>query len=38
MDDFRSCPPALPVFQRLTMLFVLVWAGTTALRVLRPSR
>jgi hypothetical protein len=31
-DDYRSCPPALPVVQRLTLLFVLAWAGITALR------
>ena len=36
-DDYRSCPPALPVFQRLTLLFVLAWAATTALRALRAS-
>jgi hypothetical protein len=35
MNDYRSCPPALPVFQRLTLLFVLLWAATTALRALR---
>jgi len=35
MDEFRSCPPALPVFQRLTMLCVLGWAAATALRALR---
>jgi hypothetical protein len=35
MDDFRTCPPAMPVFQRLTLLFVLAWAATTALRALR---
>ena len=33
MNGFRSCPPALPVFQRLTLLFVLAWGATTALRV-----
>jgi hypothetical protein len=37
-DGFRSCPPALPVFQRLTTLFVLLWAGATAWRVWRASR
>jgi hypothetical protein len=37
-DGFHSCPPALPVFQRLTTLFVLLWAGATAWRVLRASR
>ncbi|HEX4403792.1 MAG TPA: hypothetical protein VH560_03120 [Polyangia bacterium] len=37
MDDYRSCPPSLPVFQRLTLIFVLVWAGTTALRAIRPT-
>jgi hypothetical protein len=37
MNDYRSCPPALPIFQRLTLIFVLVWAGTTALRALRPD-
>jgi hypothetical protein len=36
-NDYRSCPPALPVFQRLTLLFVLAWAAITALRALRPS-
>jgi hypothetical protein len=36
-DDFRSCPPAMPVFQRLLALFVLAWAGATAWRVLRSS-
>jgi len=36
MNDYRTCPPALPVFQRLTLLFVLAWGATTALRVLRP--
>jgi hypothetical protein len=36
MNDYRSCPPALPIFQRLTLIFVLVWAGTTALRAVRP--
>ena len=38
MNAYRSCPPALPVFQRLTLLFALAWAATTALRALRPSR
>ena len=37
INDYRSCPPALPVFQRLTLLFVLLWAATTALRAFRPS-
>jgi hypothetical protein len=37
-DEFRSCPPAMPVFQRLLALFVLAWAGATAWRVLRPPR
>jgi hypothetical protein len=37
LDDYRSCPPALPVFQRLTMLFVFVWAAAVALRALRPN-
>jgi hypothetical protein len=37
-DGFHSCPPALPVFQRLTALFVILWAVATAWRVLRPSR
>ena len=36
MDHFRSCPPALPIFQRLITLFVLAWSAATALRVLRP--
>ena len=38
MDHYRSCPPALPVFQRLIALFLLAWAAATALRVLRPPR
>ena len=37
MNDYRTCPPALPVFQRLTLIFVLAWGATTALRVLRRS-
>ena len=37
MSDYRSCPPALPIFQRLTLLFVLAWAATTALRALQPA-
>jgi hypothetical protein len=37
MNDYRTCPPALPVFQRLTLLLVLAWGATTALRVLRRS-
>ena len=37
MDDYRSCPPALPIFQRLTLIFVMVWAGATALRAIRPE-
>jgi hypothetical protein len=37
VNDYRTCPPALPVFQRLTLLFVLAWGATTALRVLRQS-
>jgi hypothetical protein len=37
-DGFRSCPPALPVFQRLTTLLVFAWAGATSLRVAPPWR
>ncbi len=37
MDDYRRCPPALPVFQRLTLLFVLAWAAATAVRALRAA-
>jgi hypothetical protein len=37
MDDYRTCPPALPIFQRLTLIFVLFWAATTALRAIRPT-
>jgi hypothetical protein len=36
MDDYRTCPPSMPAFQRLTLLFVLAWAATTALRALSP--
>jgi hypothetical protein len=32
MNDFHTVPPAMPVFQRLTTLFVFAWAGATALR------
>jgi hypothetical protein len=35
-DGFRSCPPALPGAQRFTLLFVLAWATTVALRAFRP--
>ena len=35
MNDYRTCPPSLPVFQRLTLLFVLAWAARTAQRALR---
>jgi hypothetical protein len=35
-DNYRSCPPALPVVQRLTLLFVLAWGAVTAVRALRP--
>jgi hypothetical protein len=42
LNDFHTVPPAMPVFQRLTMLFVFAWAGATALRAVnapaaRPS-
>jgi hypothetical protein len=37
MNDFRTVPPAMPVFQRLTMLFVFAWAGATALRAVNAS-
>jgi hypothetical protein len=37
LNDYRSCPPALPIFQRLTLIFVLFWAGTTALRAVHPT-
>jgi hypothetical protein len=37
-DDFASCSPALPAFQRLAFLFMLVWMGATAWRVLTRAR
>jgi hypothetical protein len=37
-DDFASCPPALPAFQRLAFLFMLVWMAATAWRVLTFAR
>jgi hypothetical protein len=32
MNDFHTVPAAMPVFQRLTLLFIFAWAGATALR------
>jgi hypothetical protein len=32
MNDFHIAAPAMPVFQRLTLLFIFAWAGGTALR------
>jgi hypothetical protein len=37
MNDFHTVPSAMPVFQRLTLLFVFAWAGATALRAVKAA-
>jgi len=37
-DDYHTCTPLLPVFQRLTLLLAAAWVVTTALRALGPRQ